>query len=153
MILRISRRRPWDISHRWWRFHAVSIRRLRKCQATRRLRQFLTVHRLPFPLGRGRKSRRLAASSSRGALLGATVSTASLTETDVRVRDAVLRQLDWDPEVDAGAVGVSARNGTVTLTGYIDTYAGKVAAAPGIAHVDNRLVVNPPSLDEMTDEI
>jgi osmotically-inducible protein OsmY len=39
-----------------------------------------------------------------------------------------MRQLDWDPEVDASAVGVAARNGTVTLTGFIDTYSGKLAA-------------------------
>ncbi len=57
-----------------------------------------------------------------------TVTTATLTEADVRVRDAVMRQLDWDPEVDASAVGVAAKNGTVTLTGFIDTYSGKLAA-------------------------
>lgn len=56
------------------------------------------------------------------------MTTATLTEADVRVRDAVMRQLDWDPEVDASAVGVAARNGTVTLTGFIDTYSGKLAA-------------------------
>jgi osmotically-inducible protein OsmY len=56
------------------------------------------------------------------------VTTATLTETDIRVRDAVRRQLDWDPEVDASAVGVTARQGAVTLTGFIDTYAGKLAA-------------------------
>jgi osmotically-inducible protein OsmY len=56
------------------------------------------------------------------------MSTASLTDTDVRVRDAVLRQLEWDPEVDAGGVGVAAKNGAVTLTGYIDNYSGKLAA-------------------------
>ena len=33
-----------------------------------------------------------------------------------------------DPEVDASAVGVAATCGTVTLTGFIDTYAGKLAA-------------------------
>lgn len=71
---------------------------------------------------------RLAASSRGSALLEAFMSTASLSDTDVRVRDAVMRQLDWDPEVDAGAVGVSAKKGAVTLTGYIDTYAGKLAA-------------------------
>ena len=53
---------------------------------------------------------------------------ASLSDTDVRVRDAVMRQFEWDPEVDASAVGVAARKGTVTLTGYIDTYSGKLAA-------------------------
>jgi osmotically-inducible protein OsmY len=56
------------------------------------------------------------------------VITATLTDADVRVRDAVVRQLDWDPEVDASAVGVAARNGTVTLTGFIDSYSGKLAA-------------------------
>jgi osmotically-inducible protein OsmY len=56
------------------------------------------------------------------------VTTANLTEADAKVRDAVLRQLEWDPEVDASAVGVAARAGTVTLTGYIDSYAGKLAA-------------------------
>jgi osmotically-inducible protein OsmY len=39
-----------------------------------------------------------------------------------------MRQLDWDPEVDGSAVGVAARNGTVTLSGFIGTYAGKLAA-------------------------
>lgn len=53
---------------------------------------------------------------------------ASLTETDVRVRDAVMRQLEWDPQVDASEIGVAARDGTVTLTGFTDTYSGKLAA-------------------------
>ena len=56
------------------------------------------------------------------------MATASLSDTDVRVRDAVVRQLDWDPEVDASAVGVAAKDGTVTLTGFIDSYTGKLAA-------------------------
>jgi osmotically-inducible protein OsmY len=53
---------------------------------------------------------------------------ATLSDTDVRLRDAVVQQLDWDPEVDASAVGVAARDGTVTLAGFIDSYAGKLAA-------------------------
>jgi osmotically-inducible protein OsmY len=56
------------------------------------------------------------------------MTTATFSDLDVRVRDAVIRQLDWAPEVDATAVGVAAKNGTVTLAGYIDTYAGKLAA-------------------------
>jgi osmotically-inducible protein OsmY len=56
------------------------------------------------------------------------MSTATLTNTDIRIRDAVTRQLEWDPQVDASAVGVAAAGGTVTLTGFIDTYAGKLAA-------------------------
>jgi osmotically-inducible protein OsmY len=39
-----------------------------------------------------------------------------------------MRQLEWDPQVDASAIGVAAQGGTVTLTGCIDSYAGKLAA-------------------------
>jgi osmotically-inducible protein OsmY len=56
------------------------------------------------------------------------MTTATLTGTDVRLRNFVVRELDWDPEVDASAIGVSAQNGVVTLTGFVDTYAGKLAA-------------------------
>ena len=56
------------------------------------------------------------------------MSTGTLSDLDVRVREHVVHQLDWDPEVDATGIGVSARNGVVTLTGYIDTYNGKLAA-------------------------
>jgi osmotically-inducible protein OsmY len=52
----------------------------------------------------------------------------NLTDTDLRARDAVVRRLDWDPDVDSSAVGVTAKNGVVTLTGFIDSYSGKLAA-------------------------
>jgi osmotically-inducible protein OsmY len=71
------------------------------------------------------------------------VTTATLTDADVRVRDAVMRQLDWDPEVDASAVGVAAKNGTVTLTGFIDSYSGKLAAERAVKRVHGvRAVAN-----------
>jgi osmotically-inducible protein OsmY len=63
------------------------------------------------------------------------MTTASLTGTDVRLRNAIIRQLDWDPEVDDSAVGVAARDGTVTLTGFIDSYAGKLAAERAVKRV------------------
>jgi osmotically-inducible protein OsmY len=44
------------------------------------------------------------------------------------VRDAVLHQLDWEPEFDARNVGVAVEDGVVTLTGHIDSYAAKLAA-------------------------
>lgn len=56
------------------------------------------------------------------------MTTMSLTDADIRVREAVVRQLDWDPEVDNSAIGVAARNGVVTLTGFIGSYSGKLAA-------------------------
>jgi osmotically-inducible protein OsmY len=56
------------------------------------------------------------------------MTTASLTGTDVRLRNSVVRELDWDREVDDSAIGVAAKDGVVTLTGFIDSYAGKLAA-------------------------
>lgn len=71
------------------------------------------------------------------------MTTAALTDADVRVRDAVMRQLDWDPEVDASAVGVAAKNGAVTLTGFINSYAGKLAAERAAKRVRGvRVVAN-----------
>jgi osmotically-inducible protein OsmY len=63
------------------------------------------------------------------------MTTASLTGTDVRLRDAVIRQLDWDPDVDDSAVGVAAKDGMVTLTGFIDSYGGKLGAERAVKHV------------------
>ncbi len=56
------------------------------------------------------------------------MTTASLTQTDLRVRDAVQKELAWDSQVDASAIGVAAKNGAVTLTGFIDSYAAKLEA-------------------------
>ena len=56
------------------------------------------------------------------------MSTATLTQPDVHLRDAVTQQLEWDSQVDASAIGVVAKKGVVTLTGFIDSYAGKLAA-------------------------
>ncbi len=53
---------------------------------------------------------------------------ALLTATDLRLRDAVMRQLEWDSLVEASSIGVTAHDGVVTLSGYINSYAGKLAA-------------------------
>jgi osmotically-inducible protein OsmY len=77
------------------------------------------------------------------------MTTATLTPTDIRVRDAVVHQLDWDPEVDASAIGVANKAGVVTLTGFIDTYTGKLAAeraakrVRGVRGVANDIAVRP----------
>lgn len=63
------------------------------------------------------------------------MATTALVEIDLRIRDLVMRQLEWDPEVDASAIGVSAKDQAVTLTGYIDTYAGKLAAERAVKRV------------------
>lgn len=56
------------------------------------------------------------------------MTTATLTGSDLRTREAVIRELDADPRFDASAIGVSATTNAVTLSGFIDTYAAKLAA-------------------------
>ena len=56
------------------------------------------------------------------------MTTALLTDRDLRTRKFVTQQLEWDPAVDASAIGVAARDGAVTLTGFVTTYAEKLAA-------------------------
>jgi osmotically-inducible protein OsmY len=60
-----------------------------------------------------------------------------------------VRQLDWDPEVDASAIGVSAGDSVVTLTGFVNSYAEKLAAervakqVRGVRGVANDIIVRP----------
>jgi osmotically-inducible protein OsmY len=74
---------------------------------------------------------------------------ANLTNTDKLTRDGVQQQLEWDPRVDATAIGVAAKDGAVTLTGFIGTYAGKLAAeraakrVRGVRAVANDIEVRP----------
>jgi osmotically-inducible protein OsmY len=75
------------------------------------------------------------------------MSTATLTDRDLQLREAVAQQLDWDPAVDAAGIGVTAHAGAITLTGSINTYAGKLAAeraakrVRGVRAVANDLAV------------
>lgn len=56
------------------------------------------------------------------------MSTVLLSQNDKRLRDAVAEELAWDRAVDASAIGVSAADNAITLTGYISSYAGKLMA-------------------------
>jgi osmotically-inducible protein OsmY len=44
---------------------------------------------------------------------------------DTELRRRVLEELDWEPSVDASAIGVAVRDGIVTLTGTVVSYAQK----------------------------
>jgi len=71
------------------------------------------------------------------------MSTATLTDKDLRLRDAVMHQLEWEPAIDASGIGVTAKGGSVTLAGSIDTYAGKLAAERATKRVQGvRAVAN-----------
>jgi len=63
------------------------------------------------------------------------MTTATLAPADLRLRDLVLQQLGWDSQVDASGIGVAAHSGVVTLSGFIDSYAGKLAAERAVKRV------------------
>lgn len=49
-------------------------------------------------------------------------------DSDKQLQEDVLRELEWDPEVDAAHIGVSVEDGSVTLTGHVSSYSEKLAA-------------------------
>ncbi|HEX6044527.1 MAG TPA: BON domain-containing protein [Pyrinomonadaceae bacterium] len=73
---------------------------------------------------------------------------AHIADTDLR--DRVERQLDWEPEVTSTNIGVAARDGVVTLTGFVNSYAEKLAAERvtlktyGVSAIANEIEVKPP---------
>ena len=48
-------------------------------------------------------------------------------KTDKQLKDDVEAELEWEPSIDAAHVGVAAKDGVVTLTGHLNTFAGKAA--------------------------
>ncbi|MFJ6327549.1 MULTISPECIES: BON domain-containing protein [unclassified Rhizobium] len=47
---------------------------------------------------------------------------------DITLRQNILDELEFEPKVDAAEIGVTVRDGIVTLTGHVGTYAEKDAA-------------------------
>ncbi len=47
---------------------------------------------------------------------------------DDKLQKAVLAELKWEPSITAAHIGVTAENGTVTLTGHVQSYSQKHAA-------------------------
>ncbi len=84
------------------------------------------------------------------------MSTATLT--DAQLQRDVLDELRWEPSVDAAHIGVSVKEGIVTLTGHVSSYAEKYAAERaakrvyGVKAVANELDVKLPGSGRRTDE-
>ena len=53
------------------------------------------------------------------------MATATFTHTDEEIRDDVLAELKWDPQVQASEIGVAVKDRVVTLTGWVDSYLKK----------------------------
>jgi osmotically-inducible protein OsmY len=57
-------------------------------------------------------------------------------KTDSEIRDDVIDELRWDPQItDPEAIGVAVQDGAVTLTGNVPTYAEKLATARAVERV------------------
>ena len=78
--------------------------------------------------------------------------------TDSELQRDVLDELRWEPTVDAAHIGVSVKNGVVTLTGHVPSYAEKFAAeraakrVHSVRAVANELDVKLPGSSRRTDE-
>ncbi len=81
-----------------------------------------------------------------------------ITITDRETQGDVLRELAWDPSVDASHIGVAVKDGVATLTGHVPSYADKWAAEKaakrvhGVRAVANELEVRLPGSSKRTDE-
>lgn len=56
---------------------------------------------------------------------------------DKNLKQAVLDELEWEPSVNAAHIGVTAKDGVVTLTGHVETYFEKSAAEKAARKVND----------------
>lgn len=56
-------------------------------------------------------------------------------KSDTQIRDDVLAELRWDPAVNETDVGVIVKDGNVTLTGHLSSFAEKYAAERAVQRV------------------
>jgi osmotically-inducible protein OsmY len=56
-------------------------------------------------------------------------------QTDDALKESVLDGLAWEPSVTAAHIGVTARNGVITLTGHVQRFAEKQAAVSAALRV------------------
>jgi osmotically-inducible protein OsmY len=54
---------------------------------------------------------------------------------DSNLKQSVLDELKWEPSIDAAHIGVTAREGVVTLMGHVDSYFQKSAAEKAAGRV------------------
>ncbi len=56
-------------------------------------------------------------------------------KTDTELQQDVMDELKWEPSIEAAEIGVSVRDGVVTLSGYVDSYIKRWAAERVAARV------------------
>src|SRR5262245_8089265 len=63
---------------------------------------------------------------------GQTMKTQTVHLTDKMLRDSVIAQLDFEPEVNPAGIGGAVEDGVVTRAGFVDDYAQKAAAEKAV---------------------
>ena len=59
----------------------------------------------------------------------------NIMKSDSKLREDILAELDWAPEINANEVGVAVKDGVVTVTGHLETYAEKWAVEKALTRV------------------
>ena len=78
--------------------------------------------------------------------------------TDLELKTNVEAELAWEPSINAPEIGVSVKNGIVTLTGYVPSFWEKWAAERAVSRLSevkavvNELEIKLPSSSERTNE-
>ncbi|MBE0548641.1 MAG: BON domain-containing protein [Rubrivivax sp.] len=57
-------------------------------------------------------------------------------KTDAQLKRDIASELEWDPSINATNVGVAVKEGVVTLTGHLETYAEKHAIERAVQRVE-----------------
>ena len=78
-------------------------------------------------------------------------------KTDTQLQHDVLAELEWEPSIEASQIGVAAKEGVVTLTGSVASYADKMTAERvtkrvyGVKAVANDVEVKIPGSSQRSD--
>ncbi|WP_246715022.1 BON domain-containing protein [Aestuariivirga litoralis] len=78
--------------------------------------------------------------------------------SDKNLQDNVMAELNWEPRVNAAHIGVTAKQGVVSLTGHVETYSEKNAAeaaawrVKGVKGIAQEIDVRLPNSVKHTDE-
>jgi osmotically-inducible protein OsmY len=78
-------------------------------------------------------------------------------KSDDEIKKDVEDELRWDPDIDSTDIAVAVKNGVVTLTGFVPSYAQKFQAesdvkrVAGVVGVANDIEVRVPAFDQRPD--
>lgn len=78
-------------------------------------------------------------------------------KTDTQLQRDVLDELKWEPSIKEKEIGIAVKDGVVTLTGYVDSFAQKytaeraAAGVGGVKAVADEMKVTLPRVHQRTD--